>query len=687
MPNLLSGSKTNKSSPTGFANLTNVQYQLGPTPSTSTGYTLFTDQNSMATFASSLGNLEFNSGTVYSNIPNQNIQFIGTGTGTVIVSGPQLNTSTSTGALVVNGGIGIANGLYTGDDIFVNGLRIGQGYEGFNNVVVRGTFTEGGQNAPDGEGNIAIGYNTLQNIDKSLNSIAIGNNALSTGTYTVNTIALGVDSLKIAGTIANIFVGDITDVSSALPTLVTVPGHGLTTGTEILITGVGGVTALNDQYFLVDIISSDILELYSIYDPNLKNPISTAQFYTGGGSVYKAWVTENNIGVGTAAGANFYQGVDNLFLGHNAAVNFASGSYNTLIGHDAAGNLTNGNFNISIDGTRLVDGVDSQVSIGSMFYYNGDGYLQLDTNVGVGLGDDAVNTTSTGALIVYGGVGISKSLFVGSNLHVEGYGVVKLNPTGGGVQIEPHSGGTVTIYPESDFPGNMDNVYIGSYQPRDGGFENVRASTVSISSTQTSSSPSTGALHVAGGVGINGNLYIGGLSDAQTEYSLYYNTATNEITYGFIGLGNSTHTDTASTATDAYHIIVEPVSTSTLYYPTLIDSIGQFRPLDVDSNLTYDTATDTLTVPTEKITSTAPSTSTVTGALTVSGGVGVNGSIYSADGNPQMNHLLYTPQINVNSTPPLNPRPGDVWVDLNNFAYYQWINDNGNQFWLQITIL
>jgi hypothetical protein len=688
MPGLLSGSKVNSSSPTTYADLSNVQYKLGPTPSTSTGFTLISNQNSLAKFTSSLGNLEFSSGTVYSNLPDQTIQFIGTGTGTVLISGPQVNTSTSTGALVVDGGIGIAAGLHTGADIYVNGLRIGQGYEGYNNIVLTGTFKEGGQNAPNGESNIAIGYNTLQGIYRSLNSIAIGNNAVSTGTYTVNTIAIGSNSLQNAGTLQSIYVGNITSVTTGTPTIVSVLNHGLSTGTEILIEGVEGTTELNYQHYLINPISANELVLYSIYDPNLTTPIATVNLYTNSGTVSRAWVTENNIAIGTYSAARFYQGVDNFFIGHNAAANFTTGSYNLFIGHEVSGNMRQGNSNISIDGTQLVDGKNGQIGIGSMFYYNGGGYLQLDTNVGVGLGDEATNTTNTGALMVYGGAGISRSLFVGADLNVEGYGAVRLNPEGGGVSIQPNSGGTVTIYPESNFPGNMDNIFIGSYQPRDAAFLTSRSQIVEVTSTETSISTTTGALTVAGGVGIRGNMYIGGLTSTITNYTLFYNTITNEVTYGFDQIGGlGGNAQLSSTSTNTFNIYVQEIAPNTLYYPAMADTLNDFSLLDGDYNFVYDTSDKKLSVTKLNVTSTLASTSTTTGAVTVAGGVGVRGNVYSASGNPTENYLLYTPRITIAATPHSDPRVGDVWIDLGNYAYYQWIDDSGNQFWLQITIL
>jgi hypothetical protein len=85
--------------------------------------------------------------------------------------------------------------------------------------------------------------------------------------------------------------------------------------------------------------------------------------------------------------------------------------------------------------------------------------------------------------------------------------------------------------------------------------------------------------------------------------------------------------------------------------------------------------------------STAVSTSTTTGAVTVAGGLGVAGSVYSADGNPQENYLLYTPKFTATDTgfPPADPRVGDFWVDTVFGAYLQYIKDGTSTFWIQIS--
>ena len=109
--------------------------------------------------------------------------------------------------------------------------------------------------------------------------------------------------------------------------------------------------------------------------------------------------------------------------------------------------------------------------------------------------------TDTGALVVSGGVGIGENLNVGGNLTVAGQ--VDLSPTGADVNILPGVGGTVLIYP--DQYGYVDNMIIGASQPRIGYFTNLV-----VEETSNATSTSTGALTVAGGVGIAKDLWIGG---------------------------------------------------------------------------------------------------------------------------------------------------------------------------------
>ena len=645
MPKLLSGVTLRKGGSGEFLGLSGAQPQLPASPTTSTGYTLVTDSLLRTNYRSSLGNLEFHLGTVYSNIPDQNIVFIGTGTGNVQVQGGILAISTDTGALTVQGGIGISNGIWTGDDIRVNGLTIGQGFQNtygaMNNIVFKGMASEPINDFPNGQENIAIGYDTLDGLETANKVIAIGRYALSSGTEIRNSIAIGDSALEQVGVLHTIPVGPIVGVPQRNPLRITVNDHNLNSGTYITITGVLGMTELNGNLYYVKKIDPATLELYT--DNILNSPVDGSGYnsYSGNGTVSLELVWNGNIAVGNGAGTKLINGEKNFLLGYNAAANLTTGSYNILIGHEINQNMISGNANISLGGDNLVDGLDNQINIGSVFYYNGNGYLQLNADTGVGIGTLATSSTygafevlgglavsenaiiggdynststSTGAVVIYGGVGIGKDMWVGGTIH--GTITTATNLTGGAAGSIPYQSNTGT--------------------------------TTFVS------------------IGLDGQVL---LSDGSTPY--WGNV--NEIA--------------ANTATNALNVTIHNVNTGTLYYLALAEQVGTSSRMDGDTTFTYSTTGSLLTVNSIAVKSTASSTSTTTGALTVAGGIGVGGHIYSPDGNQLQNGLLYTPQVTVtnNGIPPAGALIGDFWIDTTLAAQMQYIKDGTSTFWIQIT--
>lgn len=516
MAKLLSGSTLRRGGSGEFIDLKGAQPQLPPSPTTSTGYTLVTDALLRTFYRSSLGNLEFDQGKVYSNIPNGNITLIGTGTGNVVVLKDVYSTSTTTGALVVEGGIGVGRNIWTGEDITVNGITIGKGYEGLNNLIIRGTAEPQVDDFNNGQQSIAIGYDALLGLSSTYKNIAIGRYALSTGTDMAGNIAVGDSALKELGTKHFNYIGSITNIvvtpsvvisniTNANPVVVTanshglstgskifisgvigmtatvtannvttiinlvngqafyvdavsgntlalyteqtistattlsgtnfssyissgtiygpvkltVPQHGISTGTEITVSGVVGMTELNSNEYFVDVLNSSTLALYA--DDSVIEPIDGTGFvsYVSGGIVIQNYLRNDNVAIGTNAGKNLINGEQNFFLGSDIGMNFTTGSYNFFLGHEVANYVYSGNANISIGGDNIVDGLDNQVNIGSVFYYNGTGYLTLNADTGVGLGTSSTGT-DTGALVVLGGVGVTDNIIVGTSATIKG---------------------------------------------------------------------------------------------------------------------------------------------------------------------------------------------------------------------------------------------------------------------------
>jgi len=133
-------------------------------------------------------------------------------------------------------------------------------------------------------------------------------------------------------------------------------------------------------------------------------------------------------------------------------------------------------------------------------------------------------STTTGDLIVAGGVGIAKSVYIGGNLTVSGVfngGAVEF----GNIKIAQTTANTIDTQTDNlvlDSAGGVvdinDNVLIRGTLDVDGnvtlGNATSDATTVSgtlaVQSTTNSTSKTTGAVVVSGGVGINNDLHVGG---------------------------------------------------------------------------------------------------------------------------------------------------------------------------------
>lgn len=761
MPTLLSGSTLRRGGSGEFIDLKGAQPQLPATETTTTGYTLVTDQLLRTSYKSSLGNLEMRQGEIWSNLPEGIVTLSGTGTGYVYVSKDTASTSTTTGALVVRGGVGI------GRDITVNGLTIGQGFEGFNNVVVRGTARPPINEFNEGQHSIAIGYDTLQGLSTAYKNIAIGRFALSSGTDIANSIAIGDSTLKNLGVVHDIQVATVTNVTlyprktvsgatNADPVVLTVVGHGVTTGTRILVTDVSGMvdnglSILNDNLFYVNPTGPDSLELYidrgltdtlnginaSLYDDDttgtvyipvlveavghglrsgkkveirdittgtievttqsfyvdvastntialytniiLTNPVDGTDFtpyISTTGTLHQIYVRDNNIALGTNAGLNLIDGEKNFFVGDSVGKNLSTGSFNFFIGNDIGNNMIEGSSNIAIGGDNLVDGRDNQINIGSVFYYNGDGYLQLNAETGIGFGTTSTSTNS-GSLVVFGGVGISDNLYVGSNINVlstanstltslgaivvsggigvaqditvggvarlqgllDAQGPVDLSPANAVVSIKPTSTGTVQIFPATT--GSIDKIVIGFNDPEEGYFTNIYAQ-----STTDSFNTASGALQVDGGAGIGKNLYVGG--DVWISGTLHFDNAIGSI-------NTSVSTATNLEGGDIGSVVYQESPGVTTYLPLGVP--GSFLQSDGSAPYWNDTPTfngftasqmtltgngtvaGILTINTLTITTSAvvddvlqvngqiDSTSTSTGSIVTLGGIGVAKSV------------------------------------------------------------
>ncbi|NDG31345.1 hypothetical protein EB118_14900 [bacterium] len=501
MPRLLSGSTLRGGGSGDFLKLANAQPQLPATETTETGFTVATDSFLRTSYRSSLGYVQFHTATMYSLLPEGTIRILATGS-------TFLSTSTSSGNLVVRGGVGIGGNMHVEEDIIVNRLTIGTGYEGKNNIVFRNTQSQSITGLEDGQNSIAIGYDVLNGLITANKVIALGRRALSSGTDISNTIAIGDSALALMGTNNYPFLAtitgitlvpstSITNITTSTPIIVTSPFHNLTTGSQIMITGVnglsttsGGPSIVNQTSFWVDVLTTSTFRLYTnklrtlpaigstttyngvivtltnyvssgtVLSPvivtstnhlistgtrvYLDGIVGTTQLnkrsffvdrinsstillfnnsvlivpengtnhtpYASSGTIYRYVVNDNNIALGINVAPTLQNGDSNFFFGNNLVTSMVTGSNNTFIGHNVGANLTNVNGTIALGGDNLVDNKDNQVNIGSVFYYDGAGNTDINSDVRLGLGT-ASTGTDTGALVVIGGMAVQGAIY------------------------------------------------------------------------------------------------------------------------------------------------------------------------------------------------------------------------------------------------------------------------------------
>ena len=402
MSKLLSGSRLRSGGSGEFLEVSNAQPQLPESASTTTGFTIITNKFLQTTYASSLGNIEFNQSKMYSNQSTGTITILSTGT-------ISLSTSTATGTLVVTGGVGIGRNLWVKDDIHVNDITFGRGYEGKNNIVITG-LAQAVVTPDNGQENLVFGYNTLKNIDMAYKTISIGSNIFSTGTNISESIAIGHNAMKNMGTIRSIYLGNIVGATKTNPVVITVVNHNLSTGTLVIIDSISGMTELNSNQYYVNVTGPNNLSLYT--DLLLSTTVNGTGYttYTSNGRLNRVVSSNNNISIGNDTTLKLIDGGSNFVLGNRSARDLTTGSNNFFIGNEVGNNLINVSGIIAIGSETIVDGIDNQIGIGNIFYYDGTGTSDIYSTLSVGLGEEATSR-ETGSLRVIGGIGADGSIY------------------------------------------------------------------------------------------------------------------------------------------------------------------------------------------------------------------------------------------------------------------------------------
>jgi hypothetical protein len=456
------------------------------------------------------------------------------------------------------------------------------------------------------------------------------------GGYTQMNTDLGVGFGTTATEVT--FSSYVNNITKGANTIVYTSGtHGLVSGQSVSFAGVLGMLQLNTASYFAKVLYPDRISLYT--DQYLNTPLDSSGYasYAGGPGI--VYLNELIAAVSVLGGVAISE---NLIVKHDITV------HGNIYGASLA--VTKMVINPVVPPTQYYLGLTTATNSVSPIY--ADSVLTYDTTddrltVGkIAVTSTATSTsTTTGALTVAGGVGIGGSLFAGNNSVI--------GDTRGG-----------SVKNDGNFAANL--VVVGSH------FGNV-----------IGNDPSNPSL-----LGSNTNLYIVS-SNTST-------TATAIISFGIY--------DTTSTSRHGGGILVgRDVSTpwtgggsldirSYMAFLTRRDTNRDIEAMRIDLNgnlLIGSTISNYISTSGVYIAGITQSTSTNTGALVVKGGVGIGGAVYSADGNPLENYLLYTPKVTVTDTgrPPADARVGDFWVDSVLLVQFQYIKDGASAFWIQVNTL
>jgi hypothetical protein len=323
----------------------------------------------------------------------------------------------------------------------------------------------------------------------------------------------------------------------------------------------------------------------------------------GGVGVYGASHFANAVGVGgnlTVTGTSVLSGqVSAVSL--SVSNNFTATGASTLNGAVTANSSlgVQGNFNVT--GTSVLTGnvtATNNLSVGGNLAVTGTSVLSGITTIANGTNSA---DTSSGALVVAGGAGFGGNVNVGGNIFVQG--VINATVVGSIDTATNVTGGAAgailvqTNFGQTSFinPGAAGTILTSNGTGNQPAYQN----TLTLAGTTNASSTNTGALQVVGGIGVGRDAWIGG--------DLYV-SGNQVVTTGTIGgLANLTiitaGTDTAvSTSTGNITIW----NTSTLASVTARGGI-------TTTALVFENQTQ--------------STSTISGALVISGGLGVGKNV------------------------------------------------------------
>jgi hypothetical protein len=578
-------------------------------------------------------------------------------TGQILATSVDNSVSTTTGAIVVAGGIGVAKDIYVGGNLKTTSI-ISEEPIPLTVSATATTFT----------GKVVISANTA-----SLNT--------STGALVV------VGGLGVGGDLRVVRGFDITGQFISTGTISSYAVTNLSAGVDINLTANVGAVTVSNTSTLQTVTSRGSSTNVVVRFSNTTNSISTdtgAVTIAGGlgvaGDIYGTGIYSNGSAVVTV-GTIGSLGVTAIVAGTDTAVNTSTGvvtisNTGTLETVTSRGSTTTAKISIlnttsaisTSTGALTVEGglgVGGAIYAQGTIYSNGSPVLiaesdTLQSVTGRGNTTDrqilitntaSSNSTGSGALIVTGGIAVGENLIIGGYANITGNATVSgdLTVEGGTVSLNALANEFISTTGDINIVTTTGKIGLRSIP---GGLISLTATNIvldgqtSILSSATSTGTTTGALTVNGGVGVNGEIY------AVNMFANGSQVLTNATlgAYGVIsistGSGISINTSTGAvtiTSVDTLQLVTDRGNSTTnpIYITNGTDSTGTFTGALVVSGGTnlrgnLNVAGNTTVTNIEisgvfRSVNATESTGTTTGAVIITGGLGVGSNLYASN--------------------------------------------------------
>jgi hypothetical protein len=501
----------------------------------------------------------------------------------VTINATTASSSTSTGSLIVTGGAGVAGDVFLGAALNVAGATklSGDAWLSGNNLFLNafnsstdglrysGTESDGGpllfgENGgalatTTGSLKVALEWNALQSV------LVLGTTDTTSSTTGALTVGGGVGVAK----------------SLSVGTSVFVQGASLTsTGNDLFINAATASLYLRNTSGSISGELESTVDFFNFRTKNITSPSPISPFIT--------------FQIDKTTGYTLVLHTDN-------ATSISTGAFQVAGGGSVTKDLYVGG---------LVD-IVGDLTVGGTITASGGGPVAFSSTV------DSTSPT-TGAVTISGGLGVAKSIYVGG-MNVTVNTTESTSITTGALQVaggvgivkDVFIGGSLNIATDLIVAGNITST----------------AGTVNFTNTTVSSSTSTGALVIAGGVGIGGAFYVGGVTKFVNATASISPITGAIVLTGGLGISGDTYTSGLVRVTNT----IESSSSTTGSLRTA-GGVGISKNLFVGGNTNV---TGTLTVGGTisssgpvTFTNTLDSTSPTSGSVVVSGGLGVMKALY-----------------------------------------------------------